>query len=261
MALDPLATASHTALCFAWLLVMFAPLERAWPAWPNQPMLRPRWLTDLAFFLGQYLVFTAAIAAAVTALATTLNQHAALSPLAQLRAWFASLPFIGQLILVLALGDLCAYWGHRAQHRFELLWHFHAVHHSSEHLDWLAAHREHPLDGLYTTTIINAPALLLGFSVAQIMGLVAFRGIWAVFIHSNARLPLGPLHYLFGDPRLHHWHHARERHPGNYANLAPWVDLLFGTYQCPNHEPESLGLDEPIPTSYLAQLLHPLRPR
>ena len=30
---------------------------------------------------------------------------------------------------------------------------------------------------------------------------------------------------LVGD--LHHLHHLRGRNIGNYANLAPWIDLLF----------------------------------
>jgi len=35
--------------------------------------------------------------------------------------------------------------------------------------------------------------------------------------------------------------------------------LLFGTYQCPNHEPPSFGICEPIAQNYAGQLLHPFR--
>jgi sterol desaturase/sphingolipid hydroxylase (fatty acid hydroxylase superfamily) len=254
------ATLISALLNLAWLAVMFIPLERMWPARPGQPTLRPRWATDLAFLFGQYLVFGALVTSALIWIFSPLSDMAWLTAP---RARFAALPGWAQLIGVVMLGDLCNYWGHRAQHRFDVLWRFHAVHHSSEHLDWIAAHREHPLDGLYTQTIINIPAVALGFDIGQVMGLVAFRGMWAVFIHSNARVPLGPLRYLFGAPILHHWHHARDRDTGNYANLGPWLDLIFGTYRCPDddHEPEALGLTEPFPTSYLAMLLHPLRPR
>jgi sterol desaturase/sphingolipid hydroxylase (fatty acid hydroxylase superfamily) len=65
----------------------------------------------------------------------------------------------------------------------------------------------------------------------------------------------------FGAPELHHWHHARvERTRHNFANLAPWVDWLFGTYDRPA-EPEAryaLGLTEPHPRGYLAQLVFPV---
>ncbi|MCA9518316.1 MAG: sterol desaturase family protein, partial [Myxococcales bacterium] len=137
---------------------------------------------------------------------------------------------------------------------------FHAVHHSAEHLDWLAAHREHPVDGLYTMTLENLPALLLGFRLEAIAGFVAFRGVWAVFIHSNVRLPLGPLKVLFGSPELHHWHHDAERGGTcNFANLSPLMDKLFGTYYAPpGRDPAWIGTPEKVPHDYLGQLAYPL---
>ncbi|MCA9695068.1 MAG: sterol desaturase family protein, partial [Myxococcales bacterium] len=153
------------------------------------------------------------------------------------------------------------YWFHRACHRYRLLWRFHAVHHTAERLDFLAAHREHPLDGLYTQAMMNLPAIALGLPVAEVMGLVAFRGLWAIFIHANVRLPLGPLGVLLGSPELHHWHHERRRDAGNYANLAPWIDRLFGTYRRPPGYPGALGIDEAHPRGYLGLLLHPFRRR
>jgi sterol desaturase/sphingolipid hydroxylase (fatty acid hydroxylase superfamily) len=174
----------------------------------------------------------------------------------------AGSPLWLQGLLAWVLGDLCMYWGHRAFHAVGFFWRFHAVHHSAEHLDWLAAHREHPLDGALTQLLMNLPALLLGVSLWALGPLVVFRGLWAVLIHSNTRLPLGPLGFLLGDPALHHWHHARvpvTRH--NFANLAPWLDWLFGTY----HRPEGperypLGLLQPHAGGYLAQLAAPLLP-
>jgi sterol desaturase/sphingolipid hydroxylase (fatty acid hydroxylase superfamily) len=138
-----------------------------------------------------------------------------------------------------------------------LLWRFHSIHHSAEHLDWLAAHREHPLDTVYTLTLINLPAFLLGFPVATLAGLVAFRGLWAIYIHSNVRLPIGPLRMLIGAPELHHWHHDCARDAGNYANISPLMDLLFGTYRCPDHEPEKFGIREKISPTWIGQMLHP----
>src|SRR5262249_46598964 len=152
-------------------------------------------------------------------------------------------------------------WGPRLQHRVGFLWRFHPVHHSAEHLDWLAAHREPPLDSIYTIGIINLPAFVLGFPLETLAGFIAFRGIWAIYIHSNVRLPIGPLRMLLGSPELHHWHHYRDRDAGNYANISPLMDILFGTYRCPDHEPERLGLNEPTPRTYLGYMLQPLLPR
>ena len=161
---------------------------------------------------------------------------------------------------VIVLSDFIIYWGHRLQHKVDFLWRFHKVHHSAEHMDWLAAHREHPLDSIYTIGLINLPAFIFGFPLQTLAGLIAFRGIWAVYIHSNVRLPLGPLRMLIGSPELHHWHHDLNRDRGNYANISPLMDIIFGTYTCPDHEPESFGIKERFPANYFGQLIQPLFP-
>jgi sterol desaturase/sphingolipid hydroxylase (fatty acid hydroxylase superfamily) len=173
----------------------------------------------------------------------------------------AAQPWWLQVIEVILLSDVLIYWGHRLQHRVGFLWRFHSVHHSAEHLDWLAAHREHPLDTIYTVGLINLPAFLLGFPLETLAGFIAFRGIWAIYIHSNVRLPIGPLRALVGAPELHHWHHDRDRDAGNYANISPLMDLLFGTYRCPDHEPERFGINQPTPTTYLGHMVRPLLPK
>jgi sterol desaturase/sphingolipid hydroxylase (fatty acid hydroxylase superfamily) len=253
-ALDLLLSAGASLL---FLAAVFVPLERAFPARAGQPFFRPAWGTDLAFFLGQYLLWNGLVLACLAPVGRAL---AALEP-AGFRAGFASQPGWLLALEVVLLSDLLVYWAHRIQHRVPFLWRFHAVHHSAERLDWLAAHREHPLDSVWTLTWINLPVLALGFPVESVAGLVAFRGLWAIYIHSNVRIRLGPLRALVGSPELHHWHHARDRHAGNYANLSPLMDLLFGTYRCPDREPDALGLREAFPRGYVAQLLHPFKPR
>jgi hypothetical protein len=38
---------------FLFLMLVFRPLEIVFPAKPGQRFMRPAWLTDLCFFLGQ----------------------------------------------------------------------------------------------------------------------------------------------------------------------------------------------------------------
>jgi sterol desaturase/sphingolipid hydroxylase (fatty acid hydroxylase superfamily) len=102
--------------------------------------------------------------------------------------------------------------------------------------------------------------LLFGFDLNTIAAIVAFRGVWAIYIHSNVRLSIGPLKMLIGSPDLHHWHHDKERDRGNYANISPLMDILFGTYVCPKTEPEEFGIKEKFPTSYIGQLIKPILP-
>jgi sterol desaturase/sphingolipid hydroxylase (fatty acid hydroxylase superfamily) len=243
------------AASFLFLTLVFRPLEWAFPARPGQRYFRPEWFTDLCFFLGQYLLWGGLVFWILNCFADWIDAHVAPS----FRSAVAGQPLWLQAIEVVLLSDFCVYWGHRLQHSWGPLWRFHSIHHSAEHLDWLAAHREHPVDSIYTIGLINLPAFLFGFPLKTLALLIAFRGIWAIYIHSNVRLPIGPLRMLIGAPELHHWHHDKSRDAGNYANISPILDLLFGTYVCPDHEPAAFGIHEPISRNYLGQLLHPFR--
>lgn len=254
--LNPWTMFLSAAISFFFLTIMFWPLERAFPARAGQRFFRPDWWTDLCFFLGQYLLWSGLVLWALSYVDVWVDGFVP----SNFRASVAAQPWWLQAIEVVLLSDFFIYWAHRLQHSNAFLWRFHSVHHTAEHLDWLAAHREHPLDSIYTIGIINLPAVLLGFPLETIAGLVAFRGVWAIYIHSNVRLPIGPLRVLVGAPELHHWHHAKNRRAGNYANISPLVDVLFGTYVCPDHEPEEFGTEEPSPSSYLGHMIVPLLP-
>jgi sterol desaturase/sphingolipid hydroxylase (fatty acid hydroxylase superfamily) len=251
--LGPLRSAAYALI---WLAAIFVPLEWARPMWSQQRRLRSGVATDLAFFAGQHLLFGALVVWVFASAIALLPRPTAL---ATVQVAFAVQPGWLRAIEVVILGDLSMYWGHRLQHRCAFLWRFHAVHHTAEKLDFLAAHREHPLDGLYTQFFMNVPAILLGFSFEGLLGLVAFRGLWATFIHSNVDVPLGPLAIVFGSPRHHHIHHLRDREVGNYANLAPWIDHLFGTHRDSAELTSDLGLDTPAPKTYLGLLAYPFR--
>jgi len=254
---NPIGWILSTGGSLVFLCLVFRPLEMAFPARKEQRFFRPEWWTDLCFFLGQYLLWSGLVLWLLSSLGGWLDGWVPLD----FRAAVAAQPWWFQAVQVILLSDLFVYWGHRLQHRVPFLWRFHSIHHSAEHLDWLAAHREHPIDTVYTMGLINLPAFMLGFPLETLAGLAAFRGIWAIYIHSNVRLPIGPLRWFVGAPELHHWHHDRARDAGNYANISPLMDIAFGTYRCPDHEPESFGIHEPISRSYLGQMLHPFRRR
>jgi sterol desaturase/sphingolipid hydroxylase (fatty acid hydroxylase superfamily) len=241
----------------SFLVAVFLPLERLFPARRGQRVLRPGLGTDAIFYFGQYLLWNGLALSLLAPVRSVLLSHTLLPE------WCAPWPFWARAALVVVLGDVLVYWFHRACHTFEPLWRFHAVHHSAEHLDFLAAHREHPLDGIFTQLAQNLPAFLLGFDLRFLAPLIVLRGIWAIFVHSNVSLPLGPLRMILGAPELHHWHHAKVgRTQHNFANLAPWLDVLFGTHHCPEGpEAYPLGIDGAWPKGYVAQLVHPFRRR
>lgn len=245
-----------TGVSLIFLALVFIPMEKAFPAKTNQKIFRPKWVLDLCYFLGQYLLWSSLVLKLLNYLGVWFDENIPL----QIRTVIGNQPIWLQAIEVLVLSDVLIYWGHRVQHKYDFLWRFHKVHHSAETLDWLAAHREHPIDSIYTVGIINLPALLFGFDLSTLAIIVAFRGLWAIYIHSNVRLSIGPLKMLIGSPELHHWHHDKERDRGNYANISPLMDIIFGTYVCPPHEPEAFGIKEKFPSTYVAQMIRPLLP-
>ncbi len=250
-----------TLLSFGILLLVFFPLERLHQA-NQQAVLRPKLGTDFAFFLGQYLLWAAPVVAALTWVATEVRAL----PLTGLQGFFAGLPIALQVVVSLLLADCAMYWFHRASHRNRFLWRFHRVHHTARDVDWLAAHREHPVDNLLTRLIENLPLLLLGIPLSAVAGAAMFRGLWALYIHANVTLDPGPLRYLLGSPRLHRWHHQVDHHARvNFANLCPLMDLAFGTYLDPRVQPDRFGVHERTPESWAGLILEPLglwkRPR
>lgn len=238
------------------LLIVFAPLEWRFPARPGQRFFRAEWWTDFWFLTGQYLVFTVLSSAVLTLLSQWSFGSAASPWLVGIRSAFAELPLALALVLAVVTGDLLVYWFHRSCHHFDVLWRFHRVHHTTRELDFLAAHREHPFDGWCTQLCANFPLLISGLPMRYLAGFTAFRAVWAVFIHSNVSVPLGPLRILCGAPDLHRYHHAKDRPARNFANLAPWLDWVFGTYAT-STEPFELGVPHNARRSYVQHLVNP----
>lgn len=174
----------------------------------------------------------------------------------------ATLPWLLQFGLALFLVDGVNYAMHRAHHTSPL-WRTHAVHHSSEHLDWLASVRVHPLN----TAMQRLPGVfimvLLGFDLTSIAAVVPVLGLYGLFVHVDVRFRGGPLRFLLVTPSFHRWHHASEGVPEggcNFAGLFPIWDLAFGTYHLPAEAPEVFGVTGARPReSFWAQLAFPLR--
>lgn len=173
-------------------------------------------------------------------------------PVAQQPMWL----IIVQMVL---LGDLIGYWVHRGFHAFPDLWDVHAIHHSSEDLDWFSAVRIHPLNDIISKTIRVIPFALLGFPLTALAAYVPFLVVMAIFLHTNVNLRLGPLKYFIATPHFHRWHHtsAEEGRDKNFAGIFPLYDWLFGTLYLPDEKPTEFGVPDKIPSSFLKQLVYP----
>ena len=179
--------------------------------------------------------------------------------------WPAEWPIVAQLVLALVVGELPMYWVHRLEHETELLWRFHAVHHSAPRLYWLNAARFHPIDLALNRIGWLGILVLLGCGEAVIALFAIVEAVHGIFQHANLTLRLGPLNWIFSMAELHRWHHSRllEEANHNYGqNLIVW-DVVFGTRYLPDdREPSAdTGLWDlsAFPMTYLAQLASPFR--
>ncbi len=244
------------------LALLFVPLERAFARRPQQTTFRNGWTTDVIHFLVSHALVQA-LSFLILWPATSLTR---LWQPEGLQAWVGSQPAWIQFLEILVISDLSQYAVHRAFHRVPLLWRFHAIHHSSVALDWLAGSRLHLVDVVATRGLVLLPLVLLGFAQAPIGAYLVFVSFHAVFIHANLRFSLGPLELLLVTPRFHHWHHAAAEAAldRNFAVHLPWLDRLFGSaYEPPGDRwPEQYGIaGHPVPPGYLGQCLYPLSSR
>lgn len=241
--------------------IVFVPIERMLAVRPMSP-LRPGWRTDLTYYFISHVAVQFLLIAA-TASTTAMDALVANEGVKQA---VQGLPMWVQFLLAVFLADLAQAGLHRAYHRMPFLWRFHAVHHSSRHMDWLAGSRTHLVEVLLTRTAVLTPLVLAGFSAEALNAYVILVGLQAVLAHANVRIDFGWLEYVLVTPRYHHWHHVRD--PAwvdrNYAIHLPLVDMLMGTFKrAPRGEwPTEYGVLklETVPRGVWAQTLMPLRP-
>ena len=243
---------------FVFALV-FVPLERMFPRQAGQRVLRAGWATDTVYFavshLGiQLLTFLSLLPASLVAGQLTS---------AALRTAVQAQPIALQVLEIMLLGDLAQYWVHRGFHRIRWLWPFHAVHHSSRELDWLAGSRLHLVDVIVTRAFVLVPIFMLGFAQAALVVWLVIIGLHATLNHVNLRFRMRWIEQLIVTPRFHHWHHAVTPADRNFAVHFPWIDRLFGTFHLPRGEwPARMGVSgDPVPEGFAVQLLYPLRNR
>jgi sterol desaturase/sphingolipid hydroxylase (fatty acid hydroxylase superfamily) len=247
------------ALNVLLLAALFVPMERLWPLRPEQSTFRPAWTTDTLYFLTSHLfvqITTFLILAPAQAAFTALEGQS-------WREAIAGLPLVVQFFAVVLTADLAEYFIHRTFHVVPLLWRFHAIHHSSIDMDWLAGSRLHILDVVVTRAIVVFPLFALGFDQRAVAAYLVFVSFHAVFIHANVRFDLRRIEPWIVTPRFHHWHHAKERAAinKNFAVHLPWIDRLFGTaYEPAGQWPEHYGIDgDPVPPDLLPQTVWPFR--
>ncbi|WP_146855486.1 sterol desaturase family protein [Brevifollis gellanilyticus] len=240
--------------------LVFIPVETLFPRHAEQGIFRYEWREDLFYYfvssmMVQLLTWLSFIPA---------NTLLAVTSWSSFRAWVAGLPFVVQFIAIMFLTDCVQYWLHRTFHRIPALWRFHAVHHSAQHMDWMAGARMHFLEILILRGTTVIPTIVLGFSQPAVNAYILVVYLYATFVHSNLGLRFGLVEKYLVTPRFHHWHHGIEKEAidVNFAIHFPLLDRLFGTYHMPEDGrwPEGYGIKgHPVPKGYWKQFLHPFK--
>jgi len=250
---------------FGVLAAFFGWMESRWPSSPRPASRRGKWL-DVSYWLFMAPIVTKGLERAAIVVAVIILAIIAQRPLEReaILAGFGPLsrqPFWLQAIEVLLMGDFIGYWMHRLFHG-PRLWKFHAVHHSSDHVDWLAAARVHPINDILTRLVQLVPLFLLGFKPLVLAAYAPFLTLHAIFLHANVPWTFGPLRYVISSPTFHRWHHTKEAEgrDKNFAGFFPVWDLMFGTFfMPPGRQPMDFGVDDPMPETLWGQMTYPFR--
>ena len=142
--------------------------------------------------------------------------------------WNGGWLILGDIIIL----DLFLYFWHRAVHRVDFLWRFHAVHHIDTHLDTTSAIRFH-FGEIFFAAFVRA-VIIMAFAI-PFSSVIVFETLvlmFTLFHHSNLGLPDAVdriLSKVIVTPGIHWVHHhtdVRDRN-GNYATVFSLWDPLF----------------------------------
>lgn len=257
---------------FYWLiglsLIVWA-FEIIVPWRKNQPVVRKDFWLDAWYMFFNFFVFSLIGYAAISNVVVywvrgAFSEVFGISrfDIIDVRLW----PWWGQMLTLFLVRDFVQWNIHRLLHRVPFLWKFHKVHHSVEQMGFAAHLRFHWMETVVYRAIEYLPLALFGFSLTDFFAVHIFAVLVGHLNHANINLDYGPLKYIFNNPRMHIWHHAKTLPEGsvgvNYGiSLSLW-DYLFGTSYIPSTGRDiPLGFEdvETYPHGFLSQMLRPFR--
>ena len=137
------------------------------------------------------------------------------------------------VVIAFVVKDFSGYWVHRMNHRVNILWNRHVIHHSSEDFNLSCALRQSIANTIKFSAIFMVPAALLGVpaKIFAVLGPIhLFLQFW---YHTQLINKMGWLEYILVTPSHHRVHHAinPEYIDKNYSQIFIIWDKLFGTFQ------------------------------
>lgn len=140
-----------------------------------------------------------------------------------------------KISLSLILLDFTFYYWHWINHRLPFLWRFHNTHHIDLDLDVSTATRFHVGELAISSIFRSGQIFLLGIDVSTLLIFETCITSFALFHHSNVRLPIGLEVFLgrvFITPRMHGIHHSivRSETDSNYGTIFSIWDRLHRSF-------------------------------
>ena len=129
--------------------------------------------------------------------------------------------------------DFASYWNHRLNHKINVFWNIHVIHHSSEEFNLACALRQSISGLLGYGALFLIPAAILGVPAAIISVLAPMHLFGQFWYHTRHIGKLGWLEYILVTPSQHRVHHAINPiyiDKNLSAIFCVW-DRMFGTFQ------------------------------
>ncbi len=257
---------------FYWLIgvsFFFFTLEWFFSWRKDQPRIRQDfWLDGFYMFFNFFLFSLIGYNAISSVLVQAFNEILAsvgITNIVSIR--IGSWPVWAQLLTLFVLRDFIHWNVHRLLHRVPFLWEFHKVHHSVIQMGFAAHLRYHWMENIVYRTIEYIPLGMIGFGIQDFFFVHIIALSIGHFNHSNINISLGPLRYLFNNPQMHTWHHAKTwpeqyKYGVNFGiSLSLW-DYLFGTVHMTT-DPKDIELgfagDETFPRSFKKQMIYGIK--
>jgi|TARA_B110000967_G_scaffold29167_1_gene27338 alkylglycerol monooxygenase len=147
--------------------------------------------------------------------------------------------------------DFASYWNHRLNHKINIFWNRHVIHHSSEEFNLACALRQSISAWIGFGALFLIPAAILGVSPKVISLLVPLHLFAQFWYHTQHIGKLGFLEYIIVTPSQHRVHHAINPIyiDKNLSGIFCVWDRIFGTFQEElDEEPPVYGVLKPVKT-------------
>ncbi len=203
------------------LVVATGICERVWPA-ERRPVLARGHVQDGCFLVLHAVVVIPLMTLLSVGAAALIGGHAGwieLRPAGRWPGWLV-------VPLTLVAMDGANWLAHYADHRFGVLWRFHALHHSQEELSVLTSFRAHPL--MHTTGFVLATVPVMVLMPARPIAPVLITAYVCIgtLQHANLRWRFGPLGRVIVSPAYHRLHHAPDTQGVNLGVVLTAWDVL-----------------------------------